>query len=81
MGYVSSSSSSSSDGGRDKSIEQIKKMMEKCLDLISKRNALVEKLNGLDVQIEEIMTEIKSNPQAAEMAKMLSGLIKPTKRG
>ena len=81
MGYVNSSSSSSSEGGRDKSIDQLQKMMTKCMDLISKRNSLVEKLNLIDEEIEEMMTEIRTNPQAAEMAKMLSGLIKPTKRG
>ena len=81
MGYVNSSSSSNIEGERDKNIDQLQKMMTKCMDLISKRNSLVEKLNTLDEQIEEMMAEIKANPQAAEMAKMLSGLMKPTKRG
>ena len=80
MGYVSSGSSSSGED-KDQKIEDLKKQMSKCMDLISKRNSLVEKLNSLDEQIEEIMTEIKSNPQSAEMAKMLAGLMKPTKRG
>ena len=81
MGYINSSSSSSGEGGRDKNVDQLQKMMTKCMDLISKRNSLVEKLNDLDEQIEEMMVEIRANSQAAEMAKMLSGLIKPTKRG
>lgn len=79
MGFSGSGSSSSSP--RDERIDDLKNLITKCMDLISQRNAMVEKLNGLDTQIEELMVEIKANPQAAEMAKMLSGLIKPTKRG
>lgn len=89
MGYVSREpvsreprdSESTEVNGRDKEIETLKKKIESAMDLISKRNSIVEKLNDLDAKIDEMMSDIKSDPKAAEMVKVLTGLIKPTKRG
>ena len=80
MGYFSSSDSVN-EGKRDPDVEKTKKLMVECMDLISERNRMIERVSELDEKIAALMNEIKQDPACNEIKQVLEGLMKPSKKG